>query len=152
MLEEVIITKMADVIFEKYRKLQEERERKVSLVEFPTTSISHTELDDATTDKKEFDKDHPDLSFENPYKKTCLVKEISLIPDDTFKSNGRVEIYIGEELVFRNKKFGNFKNISQSEIILGRGKSIKPNESVNVFLESGNGSVVGLAVQVTFGN
>ena len=151
MIEEIAITKIADVLFEKYRKLKETPS--TQLVEFPVTDLSYTELDDATTTKQEFDKEHPDILFENPYKKTCLVKSMSLIPGDTFKTKGTVEIFIDDEIIYKNKKAGNFKKLSNSQINLGsRGKPIKPNESVKAYLKSSDGTNVGLTVQVTFGD
>ncbi len=150
MIEEVAITKIAELVFEKYRKLKETPS--IQLVQFPTNNLSYTELDSATSNNEEFDKDNPNLQFESPYKKTCLVKEASIIPDDSFKTKGMVEIYIGDEIIFRNKHAGNFAKIPQSEIILGRGKKIKPNESVKAFLKSSDGSPVGIALQVTFGD
>ena len=149
MLEEIAITKIADIVFEKYRKLKETPS--TQLIQFPATDLSYTELDDATTAKQEFDKDHPDLTFENPYKKTCLIKSISITPDDTFKAKGTVEIFIDDEIIYRNKKAGNFKKLSDLQINLNRGKPINPNESIRAYLKSSDGSTVGLAVQVTFG-
>jgi len=152
MLEEIALTKIANIVFEKYQKLKDQDKNKITLVEFPTTNFSYTELDDATTNKEEFDKDNPDLKITNPYKKTCLVKEILIVPDDSFKTNGMIEVYIGDEIIFRNKKVGNFSKVVQSEIKLKRGKTIKPNESVKAFLKGSDGVSVGIALEVTFGD
>jgi len=101
--------------------------------------------------KTEFDKDKPDISFKNPYKKPCRVKQVSLIPDGSFKEKGMVEIYIGDELFFKNKKFGSFANVSDSTIPLFGGEILKSGESVSVFIKSEDGAMVSLAVQVAFG-
>ena len=151
MLEEIAITKIADLMFEKYRKHKEEQEEKITTVKFDDDRFTYTELDSTTTINKEIDKDKPDLSFENPYKKPCKVKSISISPDESFKTNGMVEIYIGDELFFRNKKFGNFENVAQSVIVLNGGESLKTNESVKIHLKSETDDAVGLTAQVTFG-
>ncbi len=149
MLEEVVIGKIADVIFEKYRKLKEKEQ--ITIVKFDDDKFSYTELDDSTTTKKEFDKDNPNLSFENPYKRNCKIKHISIIPDDSFQSKGMLEIYIGDELFFTNKKFANFANVSQSNIPLNNGALLKTNESIKIYLKSQDGTEIGLTAQVTFG-
>ena len=150
MLEEIAITKIADIVFEKYRKLKEIP--KTQLVDFQTSDLSYYELDDATTTKQEFDKDNPNLEFKNPYKKTCLVKELLIVPNNSFKTKGMIEVYIDDEIIFKNKKAGNFANIPHSIINYKRGKKIKPNESVKVFLKSNDGVSVGIALQVGFGD
>ncbi len=148
---EIAIAKAFDLAFEKYKKDKESENPKTQLVKFPLVDFSYTELDDETTTQKEFNKDEPNLVFDNPYKRTCLVKEISIIPDDNFKTKGMIEIYIGDEIFFRNKKFGNFKHISESLTSIMGGKKINPNNSITMYLKSSDGAKVGITAQVTFG-
>lgn len=152
-IEELVITKIVDAIFEKYRKIKDELKETISIFQFPTDNFVHFELDDETTTSTEFDHDTANMEFENPFKRKTLIKGISIVPDDNFKSNGLVEIYIDDEIIYHNKKAGNFANISQSKIELSRGKPIKAGKSVKVFLKTDDESVtVGLAVEVYFGD
>ena len=151
MLEEIAITKIADILFQKYNKLQEEKQNKVTIIKLDTNKFTYTELDDGSTQNKEYDKDNPDLQFKNPYKRKCLIKCVSITPDVLFKTNGMLEIYIGDEIFFKSKKFGNFKKIDSDVIPLDGGELIKPNESVKIYLKSSDGAAVGVAAQITFG-
>lgn len=150
MLEEIAIAKIADVVLDKYKKIKEDSKQNVIVTTHETDKFSLTELDDAVTTQKEFDKDNPNLEFENPYKKPCKVKTISIVPDDEFKTKGMIEVYIGDEIFFRNKNFGNFRKIDASVIPLDGGEIIKVNEAIRVFIKSSDESSVGVAVQVTF--
>ena len=151
MIEEIAITKIADVIFEKYRKLQDEKEDKTITVKFDNDKFPYVELDSNTTVNEEFNKDAPSLTFDNPHKKSCKVKEISFVPDGTFKTKGMIEIFIQDEIIYKNKNFGNFANVSQVTIPLNGGTLLKPNESVKIYLKSSDGASVGIAAQITFG-
>lgn len=148
-IEVEIIAKAVSIVLDKYRKDKEAG--KPLTIQNTITDFSYTEIDSGETTKTEFDTNIPDVIFENPTKRDILVKEITIIPDASFKSEGMIEIYINDEIIFRNKKAGNFAYITQSEVLFGRGKKIKSNSSINIFLKTVK-SKVGIAAQVTFGD
>lgn len=121
----------------------------VKIKEVPD-GFSITILDDVdTTSQKWKGKDNADLEFENELAKESILKEISIIPNSNFKTLGKVMITVDDSLVFRNKSFTAFEDVVESVIKIN--KTIRQDSKVKVFIISSDGSSVGIAVQVTFG-
>lgn len=144
------LSKVFDSALAKYSKLKEDNTKPI-LVEATITDYSYTEVDSVFSSNTEFDKNSPDIVVENPTKKPCLVKQVTLSPDIECKRHGMIEVYFDDELIFKNKKSTTFLLTSRANIILGRGKILKPDAKITVFMKSDDGTAIELAIMVHFG-
>lgn len=111
---------------------------------------SNSELEKVkTTNKKWTNKDKPLLKFDNILEKETIVKEVSLTPDETFRTKGKIIITVDDSTVFKSKTFDAFENLQDTLIAIR--KTIQQDSKVKVFMISSDGSQVGMTVQVTFG-
>jgi len=102
-----------------------------------------------TANQKWTSKDKPLLTFENSLEKESTVKEISIIPDNLFKTKGKLIITVDDVPVFRTRTFDSFEDVQQSVIRIN--KTILQNSKVKIFMISSDGAEIGLTAQVTFG-
>ena len=154
MIEEVAIAKIADIVFEKYRKMKDESENKITTVRFQPEYFTKSIIDDTTTTKTEFDMNYPDLVFEMPYSNSeCFLRELSIIPDENFKTKGKVRIIVNDREIFETVKFGNLKNVLESLSIYRGGIPISKHtqHAVKIFIISEDATPVNLTVSVLFG-
>lgn len=116
--------------------------------------FSFSQLKRATSTSKTYpDDESPDIEIANPLDRDTSVKEISLVPDAGFKTNGIVRIFIDEVRVFKSDEAANFTDIADNSIKFNEGRRIKQKRSVKVFIKNDDGSTsISLAVQVTFGD
>jgi len=102
-----------------------------------------------TANQKWTSKDNPILTFENSLEKESIIKEISIIPDNLFKTKGKLIITVDDVPVFRSRTFDSFEDVQQSVIKIN--KTILQNSKVKIFMISSDGAEIGLTAQVTFG-
>jgi len=134
-------------------KLDEVKPKETQIVKIKNEpdGFSITILDDVnTTSQKWKNKDNADLEFENELSKESILKEISIVPDTSFKTKGKIMITVDDSVVFRNRKFTSFQNVLSSEIKIN--KTIQQDSKVKIFIISSDGSSVSVSVQVTFGD
>ena len=123
---------------------------KIVTVKQNPDGFNSTELDYAETMQTKFGtRDNPNLEFENILEKESIVKEISMIPDESFTTKGKVIVTIDDSVVFRNKKFDSFRDLGTSVIKIN--KKISQDSKVKFFIISQDGTLVRLTAQVTFG-
>ena len=123
---------------------------KIVTVKQNPDGFNSTELDYAETIQTKFGtRDNPNLEFENILEKESIVKEISMIPDESFTTKGKVIVTIDDSVVFRNKKFDSFRDLGTSAIKIN--KKISQDSKVKFFIISQDGTLVRLTAQVTFG-
>lgn len=88
--------------------------------------------------------------IDNPFKKTAIIKEISLVPDTNMQTNGAVEIFVNKVRIYSNTH-SFFKLIGTDNIEYHEGIKIERDESVQVFLRTNDASkAVELATRVIF--
>ena len=95
---------------------------------------------------------NPDITFTNPKKTSVVIKEISLIPDDSFKERGIVKILADTFPVFENENAGDFTDVSELILDIPEGLILGRDKSVKVFFMSSDGTEVSLSVFVKFGD
>lgn len=145
------ISKLGDKLtslFDKNRGLTQ-----IVRVKLNPNSFYLSEIDDVTTTSNVFpDILEPNMSFKNPVKRPIIIKEISLLSDNNFKTNGMVEVLANKALIFKSRKIGNFKNISAANVKIEEGKILNRDESVNIYIKNDDGiTSINLTVLVTFG-
>jgi hypothetical protein len=90
------------------------------------------------------------FKIDNPFKKTAIIKEISLVPDTNMQTNGAVEIFVNKVRIYSNTHTF-FKLIGTDNVDYQDGIKILRDESVEVFLRTNDaGLAVELAVRVLF--
>ena len=90
------------------------------------------------------------FKINNPYKKTAIIKEMSLIPDGNMQTNGAVEIFVNKVRIYSNTH-SFFKLVGTDNVDYQAGIKILRDESVEVFLRTNDaGKAVELAVRVLF--
>lgn len=88
--------------------------------------------------------------IDNPFKKTAIIKEISLVPDKNMQTNGAVEIFVNKVRIYSNTHTF-FKLIGSDNIEYPEGIKIERDESVQVFLRTNDASkAIELATRVIF--
>jgi len=97
----VMLGKFADIITKKMDELKPKDIQTVQIRNKPD-GFSITLLDDvSTTSQKWKNKDNADLQFENELSKESILKEISVIPNNSFKTKGKMMITVDDSLVFQ---------------------------------------------------
>ena len=142
--------KMFDMLLDKFKSIIFEFQKIPKLVEttpkprkFLYTKISRAQVS-ATTPP---DQDSPSIEIENPLDDDCVIKEIAVIPDSDFKTNGRLKVYIDDAKCFEDEAVADWTNVSELKIPLENGKEIKQKRSVKFLIW---GSAGYLTVFVTF--
>lgn len=111
-----------------------------------------TEIDRATTSSSTFpDQDSPDIEIKNPLDRTTMIKSISLIPDSTFKTNGRVKIFVDEVLVLEDSAAADWTDLIDFILDFEGGREIQQNRSVIALIKTSSGTSA-LTLVVTFGD
>lgn len=155
-LTEALLSAVFGEAIQKYLlpKLDELKPKEIQVVNVKPNpeEFSITILDDATTTLQSFGdlKTKPQLTFENPLEIDSFIQEITILPDTAFKTKGKCIVTVDDIPVFKSKKFTSFSLIS--ETVIKVNKTIKKDSKLKVFMISSDGSAVGLAVQVTFGD
>ena len=144
-----IFSKFSDNIVEKLDEIKPKDVQIVQVRQDPD-SFSCSELDKVTTTNQKWtNKDKALLTFENPLEKETIVKEISLTPDTTFKTKGKLMITIDDVDVFKSKSFDSFEDIV--DLVVTIRKTISQGSKVKFFMISSDGSAVGITALVSFG-
>ena len=145
----VMLGKFADIITKKMDELKPKDIQTVQIRNKPD-GFSITLLDDvSTTSQKWKNKDNADLQFENELSKESILKEISVIPNNSFKTKGKMMITVDDSLVFQTKSFTAFGDGTESNIKIN--KTIQQDSKVKIFIISADGTSVSASIQVTFG-
>lgn len=111
-----------------------------------------TLVDRATRNANEFTElDSPSIEIKNPRDIETMIKSISLVPDATFKTNGRVRIFVNEVLVLEDTASGDWTDILDFVLDFEGGKTVKAGESVKALMLSSSGTSA-LSLVVTFGD
>ena len=111
-----------------------------------------TKVDRASSTATVFpDAENPDLEIKNPLDRNTMIKSISLIPDATMKTNGRVKIFVNEVLLLEDTAAADWTDIIDYQLDLEGGKEIDAGMSVTAFLLT-NAGAVALTLVVTFGD
>ena len=85
--------------------------------------------------------DKPQGTIKNPVDEDAVIKNISLIPDGTFKSSGQLLLKVNEVEIFEHDASGDFADVSILDIALpSEGKIIERGKSLEVFAW-GSGSI-----------
>lgn len=85
--------------------------------------------------------DKPQGVIKNPVDEDAVIKNISLIPDGTFKSSGQLLLKVNEVEIFEHDVAGDFADVSILDIALpSEGKIIERGKSLEVFAW-GSGSI-----------
>lgn len=146
----VLFNELFDKLFKKIDGIKPKDVQVVNVKQDPN-EFSRSILDDTTTTETQFKdlKTSPQLTFENPLEKEAIVEQIDIIPDTAFKTKGKCIITVDDIPVFQSKNFTSFTLISEDVIKVN--KTIDKDSKVKVFMISSDGTAVGLAVQVRFG-
>jgi len=75
------------------------------------------------------------LSIKNPYKRTVLLKEIVIIPDGNFRSNGLLRIETNKVKVF-SSTFGYFSDIGADNLVIPHGITLDRDEEVKFLIKN----------------
>lgn len=111
-----------------------------------------TKVDRTTTTSSTFpDQESPDIEIKNPLDRTTMIKSISLVPDSTFKTNGRVKIFVDEVLVLEDSAVADWTDLSEFVLDFEGGREIKQNRSVIALIKTSSGTSA-LTLVVTFGD
>jgi len=79
--------------------------------------------------------------IENPVDEDAVIKNISLIPNGTFKSSGQLLLKVNEVEIFEHDVAGDFTDVSILDIALpSEGKIISRGKSIEIFAW-GSGSI-----------
>lgn len=74
-------------------------------------------------------------AIENPVDEDAVIKSISIVPNATFKSSGRLQILVNEVEVFSDDAVGDYTDVPVLDIALpSEGKIIKRGKSVEFFV------------------
>lgn len=141
MVEE-IVGKFKEVVFESM-KIPKLVETTPKPRKFLYTKIQRAEVAGATPP----DQDEPSIEIENPLDEECVIKEIAVIPDSDFKTNGRLKVFVDDAKVFEDEAVADWTDVSELKIPLENGKQIKQKRSVKFLIW---GSAGFLTVFVTF--
>ena len=145
-----IFSRFSDNIIKKLDEIKPKEIQVVMVKQNPDT-YSITELDKKTTTNEKWTvKDKPIMKFKNVLEKQGIVKEISLRPDNAFKTKGKCIITVDDSEVFISKSFTSFEDIIDTTIPVN--KTIEQDSKVKIFMISSDGTAVGLTAQVTFGD
>ncbi len=109
-----------------------------------------TKLDRGTTTATAYPV-KPDISFDNPLDKNLKVMEITILPDSSFKTKGLCKIQIDGNTVFEVDTVADLTDITEYNVPLEHGKTIKRQKKVEVFLKTSDATSSILTVFVTFG-
>lgn len=77
--------------------------------------------------------DSPQGTITNPLDTDLIVKNISIIPNSAFKTNGKLVLKLNEVTVFDNDNSTDFTDVSILDIDLPEGKIIEANKTLDVF-------------------
>ncbi len=111
-----------------------------------------TVVDRATTTDTVFqDIESPAIEIKNPLDRNTQIKSISVIPDATFKTAGRVKIFVNEVLLLEDTAVADWTDIIDYQLDLEGGKLVEAGKSVKALILTNAGAVF-LTLVVTFGD
>lgn len=144
-----IFSRFSDNIVEKLDEIKPKDVQVVIVKQNPNT-FSSSILQKASTIKQKWTvKDKPILEIANVLAQASIIEEITLIPDNNFKTKGKVIITVDDSEVFQSKGFNAFENIIDTKLKIN--KTINQDSKVKLFMISSDGTAVAMTMQVQFG-
>lgn len=112
--------------------------------------FSQIRLGRITSSNTTFPK-NPDKEFKNPLDRDVAIRLMSVVPDATFRTNGRLLIKINGAPVFEDDAVADWTDLEDLQIPLTpQNDKLKRNESIEFFITSSSGTSA-LTVTVTLG-
>jgi len=97
------------------------------------------------------DTGSPDIEIKNPFDRQARIMGITLIPDESFKTKGIVNLDIGRAPYFSGMAAADFTDISTFAVpISDDGYEIDANESVEIYIWTSDGTSCSLTAIVHF--
>jgi len=131
-----------------FLKREEDKNKVIQVKQKPLRRISII-TDVGTSILKSYDQNKPSLVVEN-VDGFSKIKEISIAPDDDFKTKGLMIITVDDVKIYELKSLDVFQIINTQTISIPEGLTLKPNDKIKFLLISSDGAEVKLAVSVTF--
>jgi len=111
-----------------------------------------TFVDRGTTTATVFpDLESPTIEIKNPLDRDTTIKSISLVPDATFKTNGRVKVFVNDVLLLEDSAAADWSDVIDYQLDLEGGKLVEAGKSVKALLLT-TSTAVFLTLVVTFGD
>ena len=125
--------------------IKPDRVQKVQAVSKPFR-IGKTILDRATTTATT-PPDTPDIEIANPLDQDMRITAITIIPDDTFKTNARCKLQVEDVTVLEIESAGDATDLNNLPLTIpNEGWKIKPKETIKLFMWASSGTIAATLV------
>lgn len=157
MLPEAVTMKLVSEIIDKLRPLLQMGKKipQIVTIRADPDLFTFTEMGRATTTSKTYDLESATttITITNPLDRDTTVKEISLVPNANFKTNGIVAVHVDERKVLNQKAVADWTDLSELIIKFNQGKRIRQKRDLKIAIKNDDASTsVSLTAVVTFGD
>ena len=138
-------------ILSQLEKLIPKDVQKVQLVEPPRKQGAPRVGRAVTTATVKNDAGDPNIEIRNPFDRKARVMGITLIPDDSFKTKGIVQLDISRAPYLPAITAGDFTNVDTFAVpISDKGHEIEPNETIEIYMWTSDATSSALTAVVYF--